>query len=62
VFTEEGEELGVISEILKPGANDVWVVERKRGKPVLIPYIDDVVKQVDVEAKRVTIHLMEGLI
>jgi len=62
VFTEEGEELGVITEILRPGANDVWVVERKQGKPVLIPYIDNVVKQVDVEAKRVTIHLMEGLI
>jgi len=29
---------------------------------VLIPYISDVVKDVDVEAKRVTIHLMEGLI
>lgn len=62
VITEEGEELGVISEILSPGANDVWVVERPQGKPVLIPYIDDVVKQVDVKEKRVLIHLMEGLI
>ena len=26
VVTEEGEELGVITEILTPGANDVWVV------------------------------------
>lgn len=62
VFTEEGEKLGVISEILSPGANDVWVVEREVGKPVLVPYIDDVVKQVDVEEKKVIIHLMEGLI
>lgn len=62
VFTEKGEELGVIEEILSPGANDVWVVKRPQGKPVLIPYIDDVVKQVDITEKRVTIHLMEGLI
>lgn len=62
VMTEEGEELGVIEEILSPGANDVWVVKRPKGKPVLIPYIDDVVKQVDVNEKLVTIHLMEGLI
>lgn len=62
VVTEEGEELGRISEILRPGANDVWVVERPQGRPVLIPYIDDVVRDVDVAAKRVTIHLMEGLI
>jgi len=62
VLTEDGEELGVITEILSPGANDVWVVQRDAGKPVLIPYIDDVVKQVDVKEKRIIIHLMEGLI
>lgn len=62
VVTEEGEEIGRITEILRPGANDVWVVQRPKGRPALIPYIDDVVKDVDVTAKRVTIHLMEGLI
>jgi 16S rRNA processing protein RimM len=62
VVTEEGEELGRISEILRPGANDVWVVERPQGRPALIPYIADVVLDVDVAAKRVTIRLMEGLI
>ncbi|RKN86543.1 ribosome maturation factor RimM [Paenibacillus ginsengarvi] len=62
VVTDEGEELGSISEILAPGANHVWVVERAKGKPVLLPVIDDVVLDVDVEAKRVRVHLMEGLI
>ncbi len=32
VFTEEGEELGVVTEILTPGANDVWVVKEKAEK------------------------------
>ncbi|MEF3303018.1 ribosome maturation factor RimM [Paenibacillus sp. GYB003] len=62
VVTDEGEELGTIGEILAPGANHVWVVERPKGKPVLLPVIDDVVLDVDVEAKLVRVHLMEGLI
>jgi len=62
VVTDEGRTLGKISEILRPGANDVWVVERPQGKPVYIPYIDDVVLDVDVAQKRVTVHVLEGLI
>ena len=62
VVTDDGEELGTIREILAPGANDVWVVERGKGKPVLIPYIDDVVLHVDVADKRVTVRLPEGLV
>ncbi|MDR4886521.1 ribosome maturation factor RimM [Fredinandcohnia sp. QZ13] len=62
VVTEEGEELGAIKEILTPGANDVWVVKGAKGKDILIPYIDEIVKEIDVEDKRITIHLMEGLI
>ncbi|MGG2199619.1 MULTISPECIES: ribosome maturation factor RimM [Paenibacillus] len=62
VVTEEGETLGEITEILSPGANDVWVVKRPKGKPLLLPYIDDVILDVDVEGKKVTARLMEGLL
>jgi 16S rRNA processing protein RimM len=62
VITENGEEIGIVKEILTPGANDVWVVKRNKGQDVLIPYIEDVVKNVDVEEKIITIHLMEGLL
>ena len=65
VFTDEPgttEPLGTISEILTPGANHVWVVKPSKGQDILIPVIDDVVLDVDVKAKRVTIHLMEGLL
>ncbi|NGZ75534.1 ribosome maturation factor RimM [Saccharibacillus alkalitolerans] len=62
VLTEEGEELGVISDILTPGANDVWVVKRKGGKELLIPFIEDIVKDVDVAEKTVRIEVMEGLL
>ncbi|HET6872120.1 MAG TPA: ribosome maturation factor RimM [Sporolactobacillaceae bacterium] len=62
VLTEEGEELGKIKEILSPGANDVWVIQRKGKRDLLIPYIEDVVKVVDPAEKKVVIHIIEGLI
>ena len=62
VVTEEGEELGEIKEILSPGANDVWVVKGKAKKDILLPYIDDVVKEVNLEEGRVVVSIMEGLL
>ena len=62
VFDENGKSLGEISEILTPGANDVWVIKSQNGKEILIPYIEDVVKKIDVENKKIDIEVMEGLI
>lgn len=62
VVSDEGEDLGVIEEILRPGANDVWVVKLPNRKQLLLPVIDDVVLDVDVKDKLVTVHLMEGLL
>jgi len=61
VVTDEGEELGKITDVLQPGANDVWVVKGKRGE-ILLPFIDECIKHVDVKNKRVVCHLMEGLV
>lgn len=64
VFDEEDKSLGTIKEILSPGANDVWVIgqNQKGKKDILIPYIESVVKQVDVENGRVDVEIPEGLI
>lgn len=62
VFDENGKSLGEISEILTPGANDVWVIKSQNSKEILIPYIEDVVKKIDVENKKIDIEVMEGLI
>lgn len=61
VVTEEGQELGLVSEVLTPGANDVWVVALPKGKQLLLPVIDDVILEVDIANKTIRIHLMEGL-
>lgn len=63
VLTEEGERLGTVTEIFSPGANDVWVVQSsEQDKPIYIPYIEPVVKNVDPKKRQIIIHLMEGLI
>ncbi|WP_172252771.1 ribosome maturation factor RimM [Saccharibacillus deserti] len=62
VLNETGEELGLITDILTPGANDVWVVKTKGGKELLIPFIEDIVKDVNIAEKTIRIEVMEGLL
>ncbi|UJL47916.1 ribosome maturation factor RimM [Virgibacillus sp. NKC19-16] len=62
IYTDSGEKLGKIKEILSPGANDVWVVKQPKGKDILIPYISEVVTEIDIDAKKVVIEPMEGLL
>ncbi|MBG9784290.1 ribosome maturation factor RimM [Shouchella lehensis] len=58
---EDGHSLGMIKEIIETGANDVWVVERKGKKDLLLPYIEDVIKEVNLNEGIVKVHLLEGL-
>lgn len=62
VIDENGKELGKIKEILSPGANDVWVVQRKGQKDALIPYIESVVKKIDLENEEIHVEIPEGLL
>ncbi len=62
VKTDDGRALGEISDIIKTGSNDVYVVEDENKKSVLIPVIPDVIKSVDVEEKLVIITPIKGLI
>ena len=62
IYTEEGEFLGKLKEVLQPGANDVYVVEDKSKKEILLPAIPDVIKKIDIEGNKVVVKLIEGLI
>jgi 16S rRNA processing protein RimM len=62
VYTAAGERLGVLAEVLSTGANDVYLVRREGKRDALIPAIPDVVLSVDLEAMRVTIEPMPGLL
>lgn len=62
VVTDEGAELGRLTDFFETGANDVYVVTTAEGKDVLLPVIPEVILKVDVAAGVMTVHLLEGLI
>lgn len=62
VTDEERGDLGVIDETIVTGANDVWIVRGERYGEVLIPVIEEVVLDVDDEARTVSVRLLPGLI
>ena len=61
VYTDEGNLLGKVDDIFNTGSNDVYVVKDELGKEILLPGIPDVLKKVDLEQKRITVHLIPGL-
>lgn len=61
VVTEDGLSIGNVKEIFETGANDVWVVKRQGKDDLLLPMIEDVIKEVDVDNQKITIDLLEGL-
>lgn len=65
-------ELGTLIDVLETGANDIYIVKRKKSdaadsaakkeKDLLIPAIKQIVKNVDITSRIITVHLMEGLL
>lgn len=62
VFEEDGREFGTLKDVMQTGANDVFVVESRDGREVLLPCIDDCIREIDVEGKRIVAYIMPGLI
>ena len=62
VVTEDGTPFGTLKDVMETGANDVFIVETLDEKEILLPYIDDCVKKIDLTEKTVTVHLMKGLL
>ena len=62
VYEEDDSCLGELTDVLQTGANDVYVVKMGNGKDVLIPAIRQCILDVDIEAGRVKVHLLEGLL
>ena len=62
VYEEDGKEFGTLRDVLQTGANDVFVVTMQDGKEVLLPCIDDCIREIDVEGKRIVAYIMPGLV
>ena len=62
VYTENNIFLGKVENVISTGSNDVHIVKGKNKKELFIPAISEVVKNVNLEKKRITINMVDGLI
>jgi 16S rRNA processing protein RimM len=62
VFTDEGLKLGMLTEILQTGANDVYVVKTEDNREVLLPSIKECIIDVDPINKKIIVHIMNGIL
>ena len=62
VELEDGTAFGVLTDVMQTGANDVYCIRTEEHGEVLIPAIKDCILDVDVEAGKMKIHLLDGLI
>ncbi len=62
VYDENNIFLGKVENVISTGSNDVYVVKNKDKEELFIPAIREVVKNVNLEKKRITIKMVDGLI
>jgi 16S rRNA processing protein RimM len=61
VETESGEWLGRVADVVEAGAHDVYLVRGPRGE-VLLPAVEDVILELDIEAEKMVVHLLPGML
>lgn len=59
--TEDGQEIGEITDVLQTGANDVYVVKRLGKKDLLLPAIKECIRKVDMEQRVMQVFVLPGL-
>ena len=47
---------------MQTGANDVYIVKNDEGKELLFPAIKECILDIDFKAKKMTVHVMDGLL
>ncbi len=61
VYEDTGELLGTLKEVLETGANDVYDITLADGSSLLLPAIRECILEIDVEGRKMKVHVMEGL-
>lgn len=61
VYGEDGTKLGILRDVMQTGANDVYVIELTDGKELLLPNIDQCILDVNVEERKMKVHVLKGL-
>lgn len=62
VVEENKNALGVLSDVIQTGANDVFVIKLKDNKEMLIPVIKECVLDIDYDNRKIVVRLMKGML
>ncbi len=63
VTDEGGAPVGTLKDVIKNTlAQDLYEIEMENGKTFLLPAVEAFVKEIDMEDRRMVIHLIEGLV
>ena len=62
VYDENEQELGVLKDVISTGANDVYEIKMMDGRDLLLPAIKQCILDVDVEGRRMKVHVLDGLL
>ncbi len=62
VIDEDGEEIGVLKDVMDNKANDVYIIEMTDKRELLLPAIKQCILDVDVEGMVMKVHILEGLL
>ena len=60
-YSNDGNIIGKVDHIMQ-GGNDILVIKDENGKEILIPFVDELVPEVNLKEKTITINAIEGLI
>ena len=61
VWEDTNEYLGILSDVIETGANDVYAITCEDKKDILLPAIKECILKIDIENRRMDVHVMEGL-
>ena len=59
--SDENGVIGILVDVFSTGSNDVYDIRREGKKNLLVPIIDGVLRNVDIENKKILIKVPEGL-
>ena len=62
VLDESDEEIGTVKDVIQTGANDVYQIDMKDGRELLLPAIKECVLNVNIKEGYVNIHILDGLL
>ncbi len=61
IVTEDGLTAGILTNIIQNTAQDLYEIKTEDGKSFLLPAVKEFILDVDIENKRIKVHLIEGI-